>query len=64
MEHRPAGLVANHARLVEEPVDAPVACNHSVLHGEEVTRLARPPVLGEDALKIVGMDDLDVELRI
>src|SRR4029450_4144120 len=64
MEHRPTGLVANHAGLVEEPVDAPVACNHAVFHREEVARLARPPVLGEDALEVVGMDNLEVELRI
>ena len=64
MGHRPTRLVPHHARLVEEPADTPVARDHSVFHREQIARLARAPVLGEDAFPVVRMDDLQEVLWV
>jgi hypothetical protein len=58
MEHRLTVLVADHSSFIEEPVHAPVARNHPILHREHVAGLSRAAVLGEDAVAIVRVDDL------
>jgi hypothetical protein len=60
----PAGLVADHRRLIVEPVHRPIARDHPVLRPEGLVGVARTTVFGEDPLAILGMEDLRVQVLV
>jgi hypothetical protein len=61
---RSRAVVGHQSRLVQEPVHAAVARDHAVLHSERLARRFRALVLGQHALAVVGMNDLDEELLV
>src|SRR5215207_5080417 len=55
-------LVPHQRRLVPDPHQMPILGELAVLHHERITSLVRAPVLGQDPLPVVGVQDLYPEV--